>query len=124
MPTLSLSFLNRRTINKQVCRVCHELAELKAERLCGDCARIKAQIQVRISQLPDGDANKQPSQCKRAYCLCTACGGRILDPHPFCQSDPKQAHGREVHFHPRCHALWLEIGLGVAPATTSTLIIE
>jgi hypothetical protein len=34
VPTVSLSFLNRRTINKQVCRVCHERAELKTERLC------------------------------------------------------------------------------------------
>jgi hypothetical protein len=32
---LSLSFLNRRTV-KQVCRVCREIAELKAEALCAE----------------------------------------------------------------------------------------
>jgi len=31
--TVNLSFLNRRTINKQVCRICQEFTELKS-----DCA--------------------------------------------------------------------------------------
>ena len=51
---VSLSFLNRGTINKQVCRVCHGFAELKSERLCGDCTRIKAQIRLRFSEAVRG----------------------------------------------------------------------
>jgi hypothetical protein len=43
VPTVSLSFLDRGKV-KQVCRGCHAIAELKTERLCADCARIKAQI--------------------------------------------------------------------------------
>jgi hypothetical protein len=38
--TVNLSFLNRRTINKQVCRICQEFTELKHERLCGECTRV------------------------------------------------------------------------------------
>ena len=47
VPTVSLSFLHRRTV-RQVCRVCHEIAELKTERLCAVCVRIKAQIRSRF----------------------------------------------------------------------------
>ena len=119
MPNVSLSFLNRRgKIAKQVCRICRELAELKTEGLCADCARVKAQIHLHISQRPaDGDSSKQAQQCKRSGCLCAPCGKRIVDLHPFHPSDPAGAQGRGVHFHPRCHALWLEAAreFGVGP---------
>ena len=39
MPSVSLSFLNRKTVNKQVCRICREFAELKTERLCAVCSQ-------------------------------------------------------------------------------------
>ena len=56
VPTVSLSFLNRRTV-RQVCRVCHEIAELKTERLCAVCVRIKAQIR---SRFPDAVRGTTP----------------------------------------------------------------
>ena len=101
----SLSFLNRnRGKTKQVCRICREIAELKTEGLCAECARVKAQIHLHITQQPaDGDSGKQAQQCKRSGCLCAPCGRRILDPHPFQPSDPARVGGREIHFHPRCH---------------------
>ena len=105
----SLSFLNRnRGKTKQVCRICREIAELKTEGLCADCARVKAQIHLHITQQPaDGDSSKKAQQCQRSGCLCAPCGRRIVDLHPFHPSE-----GREVHFHPRCHALWLEAARG------------
>jgi hypothetical protein len=117
VPTVSLSFLNRRTINKQVCRVCHERAELKTERLCANCARIKAQIGLRF---PDAIRRTitipAEQQCKRPGCLCAACDGRTLDPHPLYLFDLARADRREIHFHPRCHELWLEAaGLDAHP---------
>jgi hypothetical protein len=48
VPSVSLSFLNRKTVNKQVCRICHEFAELKTERLCAVAVRIEAQIRSRF----------------------------------------------------------------------------
>jgi hypothetical protein len=50
--TVNLSFLNRRTINKQVCRICQEFTELKHERLCGECTRIKTRLR---SGFPDAE---------------------------------------------------------------------
>jgi len=108
-----LSFLNRDKTVKQVCRICREIAELKTEGLCADCAHVKAQIHLHITQQPaDGDSSKQAQQCKRSDCLCAPCGRRILDPHPFQPSNPARVGGREIHFHPRCHALWLEAAGG------------
>jgi len=103
----TVSFFNRRTINKQVCRVCHELAELKMERLCAGCTRIKAQLRSRFPDAARVMASSHEERCKRASCLCSACDGRTLDSHPFYPSEPTR---REIHFHPRCHELWLEIG--------------
>jgi hypothetical protein len=105
--TVSLSFLNRRTINKQVCRVCHEFTELKMERLCADCTRIKAQLHSRFPHATRVMANSHEQPCKRLSCLCSGCDGRTLDLHPFYPVGPTR---RELHFHPRCHELWLEIG--------------
>lgn len=114
-----LGFLNSGTTTrvKQVCRICHEIAELKSEELCPDCAWVKAQIRVRIPQQPPrsstgGDSSKQEHQCKASGCLCLACSRRILDPHPFHLSDPTRARGREIHLHPRCQALWLDDARG------------
>jgi hypothetical protein len=62
VPTVSLSFLNRGKV-KQVCRVCHEVAELKAERLCAVCVRIKAQIRSLFGCGPrdNGDSSRAVS---------------------------------------------------------------
>ena len=108
MPTASLSFLNRRTVNKQVCRVCHTIAELRADRLCAECTRIKTQLS---SRFPDAMRRTVAAeqQCKRSGCVCAACDLRTLDLHPFY---PSELAPRETHFHPRCHELWLEIRLG------------
>jgi hypothetical protein len=116
VPNVSLSFLNKRTI-KQVCRVCHELAELKTERLCTDCARIKAQLRVRFPDAVRRTTGISGQQlCRRSGCLCAACGVRTLDPHPLYPSDPARADRQEIHLHPRCHALWLEAaGLDARP---------
>jgi len=100
---------------KQVCRVCHEFAELKTQQLCGECVSRKAQIQRRISQLSQPSNAEQEQRCSRSGCSCAACGRGILDPHPFCT--PTAERGREIHFHPRCHELWMEIrGLNARPA--------
>jgi hypothetical protein len=108
--TVSLSFLNRRTIDKQVCRVCGEFAELKTERLCTHCTRVKAQLR---SRFPDAARRGIAEEhCTRSNCVCGACGGRTLDSHPSYPTDPTRP---EIHFHPRCHELWLELGLGVQP---------
>jgi hypothetical protein len=108
VPNVSLSFLNRRTI-KQVCRVCHELAELKTERLCAVCARIKAQIHLRFPEaVLRTMAIPAEQQCERSGCSCAACDGRTVDPHPLYLFDLARADRREIHFHPRCHELWLE----------------
>ena len=115
MPSISLSFLNRRTINKQVCRVCHELAELKTERLCADCTRIKAQIRSRFDEAVRGTiAIPGEQQCKRPGCSCAACDGRTFDLHPLYSFDAARADRREIHLHPRCHELWLEALTGLA----------
>jgi hypothetical protein len=127
MLNATVGFLNRgRTTQvKEVCRICRELAELETDRLCADCARIKARIRWHIRRQPaDGDSGKQALQCKRLGCLCPPCGRRIFDLHPFQDlhpfhsSDPAGAQGREVHFHPRCHALWLEAAKGTDASTS------
>jgi hypothetical protein len=83
VPTVSLSFLNRGTV-KQVCRVCHEIAELKTERLCADCTRIKAQIRLRFPDAVRRTITIPAEQhCKRTGCSCAACDGRTLDAHPL-----------------------------------------
>ncbi len=116
MPTVRLSFLNRRTV-RQVCRVCHELAELKTERLCAVCTQIKAQIRLRFPHAVRGTmAIPAEQQCRRSGCPCAACGVRTLDAHPLYPSDPARADRREIHLHPRCHELWLEAaGLDARP---------
>jgi hypothetical protein len=120
MLNATLDFLNRgkTTQVKEVCRICRELAQLETDRLCADCARIKARIRWHIRQHPaDGDP-KEELQCKRLGCLCPPCGRRIFDLHPFHSSDPAGAQGREVHFHSRCHALWLEAAKGTDASTS------
>ena len=108
MPTISLSFLNKRKL-KQVCRVCHGFAELKSEQLCAECARIKSQTSLRFAEAVRGTiAIPAEQQCKRPDCSCAACDGRTLDLHPFYLFDLARAERREIHFHPRCHELWLE----------------
>jgi hypothetical protein len=116
VPNVSLSFLNRRAL-KQVCRVCHELAELKPERLCPVCTHIKAQIQLRFAEaIRRTIAIPAQQYCKRLGCSCAACDTRTLDPHPLYQFDLARADRREIHLHPRCHELWLEAtGLDTRP---------
>jgi len=65
VPTVSLSFLNRGKV-KQVCRVCHEIAELKTDRLCAVCVRIKAQIR---SRFPDAVVGQWQSRRSSARVL-------------------------------------------------------
>jgi len=112
--TVNLSFLNRRAINKQVCRVCHELTELKTERLCAACTQIRARLRLDLGDVARMAYSEH--QCKRSGCFCSACGGRTLDAHPFYSLEPTR---RELHFHPRCHELWLELGPSARPDTTS-----
>ena len=113
MPNMSLSFLNRRTTIRQVCRVCHDLAELKAERLCAVCAGIKEKISLRFAEAVGGTiAIPEERQCKRAGCSCAACDGRTFDLHPLYLFELARADRREIHFHPRCHELWLEVVKG------------
>jgi hypothetical protein len=103
---------------KGTCRICREIAELKTERMCGDCARVKAQIRTRIPQhLPkytsaDEASTQQP--CTRSGCKCGACDARTLGPHPRQPSSSASGLKRETHFHPRCHELWLEVARGGA----------
>ena len=113
MPTVSLSFRNRGKV-KQVCRICRELGELKTERLCANCARIKSQISVRFAEAVRGTiAIPAEQRCERLGCSCAACDGRTLDTHPLYLFDLAQADPREIHFHPRCHELWLEAAHGL-----------
>ena len=120
MATVNLSFLNRKTINKQVCRICQEFTELKQERLCGECTRIKAQLQSRFPDAEQTIASSTEQQCRRLSCICAACGGRTLDHHSLYPANPARANRAELHFHPRCHELWLELGSGARPETTLT----
>jgi len=113
--TVNLSFLNRKTINKQVCRICQEVTELKAERLCPECTRIKAQLRSGLPEAVRMMTSSDGHQCKRSGCVCSACGGKTLDAHPFYRSESAR---RELHFHPRCHELGLELGLGARADTT------
>jgi len=123
MATVSRSFLSRRKI-KQVCRVCHELAELKTERLCTDCARIKTQIRVRFPEAVCRTLTTPAEQhCRRSACLCAACDGRTLDPHPLYLFELARADRREIHFHPRCHDLWREAVTGLAAGSDQGLDI-
>ena len=113
MPTVSLSFLNRRKI-RRICRVCHELAELKAERLCAVCVHIKSQISLRFAEAVGGTIAIPPEQlCKRSGFSCAACDRRTLDVHPLYLFALARADRREIHFHPRCHELWLEAVKGL-----------
>jgi hypothetical protein len=114
MLNAALSFLNRGMEKpKQICRVCRELAEIRREGLCADCAHVKARIHLRITQRPaDGDTSQPTQECKRSGCVCPPCGRRIFDPHPFRPPDPAWTDCREIHFHPRCHELWLEAARG------------
>jgi hypothetical protein len=114
VPTVNLSFLNRggflnRGKIKEVCRVCHELAEMKADRLCAHCVWIKSKITARFAEAVRGTvAIPAQQQCQRYGCSCAACDTRTLAPHPIYVFDLAQANRREIHFHPRCHDLWLE----------------
>lgn len=112
MPTVS--FLNRGK-TKKVCRICRELAELKTERLCVHCTRIKAQIGVRFAEAVRGTiAIPAQQHCERSGCSCAACDGRTLDRHPLYLFDLGREDRREIHLHPRCHGLWLEAFTGLA----------
>jgi hypothetical protein len=116
-----LSLLSRGRTTKQACRVCHENAELKTEALCAVCAHLKARIHLHITQQPaDGDSKRQAQRCTRSGCLCAPCGQRILDPHPL----QPRADGREIHFHPRCHTLWLEAVQGVDASSSGRVTPE
>jgi len=47
MLNAALSFLNRGTEKpKQICRICRDLAEIRTEGLCTDCAHVKARIHL------------------------------------------------------------------------------
>jgi hypothetical protein len=108
VPTLRLSFLNRGKV-REVCQICRELAELKSERLCGHCVWIKARISSRFAEAVHGKiAIPAVQHCKRLSCSCAACDGKTLDPHPLYLFDLAGSARREIHFHPRCHDLWLE----------------
>jgi hypothetical protein len=96
VPTVSLSFLNRGKV-KQVCRVCHGIAELKTERLCADCSRIKGQILFRFADAVRGRiAVPAEQQCKRSGCSCAACDGRTLEAHSLYLFDLARADRREI----------------------------
>jgi hypothetical protein len=105
---------------KGTCRVCREIAELRTERLCGDCARVKALIRARIPRhLPKyissaDETSPQKQHCMRSGCKCGACDERTLGPHPIQACNPARDPKRETHFHPRCHELWLETASGAA----------
>jgi len=108
VPSMNLSFLNRGKV-REACRVCREIAELKTERLCGRCVWIKSQINARFAAAVRGTiAIPAQQHCKSLGCLCAACDARTLDPHPRYLFDLARADRREIHFHPRCHDLWLE----------------
>ena len=108
MPTASLSFLNRRKV-KQVCRICREIGDLKNERLCAPCVRIKSQISARFAEAVRGTITIPAQQeCERVGCSCAACDGKTLDTHRLYRFNLAGADRREIHFHPRCHDLWLE----------------
>ena len=109
--TERLNSLKPWKIVKEVCRVCRENAELQTERLCPDCARIKAHIRLRF---PDAVRRTMTTSadCGRTGCVCAACSTRIFTPHPLSPSDAASADRREIHFHPRCHELWLEAAKG------------
>ena len=105
---VTLSFLDKRK-NKQVCRICRELDELKTEGLCAHCVWIKSQISVRFGEAVRGTiAIPGQQRCERYGCSCAACDGRTLAPHPLYLFDLARGDRREIHFHPRCHELWLE----------------
>lgn len=123
VPTVSLSFLNRGKV-KQVCRVCHGLAELKTERLCADCSRIKGQILLRFADAVRGTITvPAEQQCKRSGCSCAACDGRTLDAHSLYLFDLARADRREIHFHPRCHELWVEAVTGLVARPDQGVVI-
>jgi hypothetical protein len=108
VPTVSLSFLNRGKV-RAVCRVCREISELKTDQLCGRCVWIKSQISGRFAGAVQGTiAIPAQQHCKSLGCQCAACDGRTLDPHPLYIFDVGRADRRQIHFHPRCHDLWLE----------------
>ena len=108
MATISLSFRNSGKV-KQVCRICRELRELKRDRLCAGCVRIKSQISVRFAEAVRGTVAIPAEQhCERRGCACAACDVRTLDSHPLYLFDLARAERREIHLHPRCHELWLE----------------
>jgi hypothetical protein len=99
---------------KGTCRVCREIAELRTERLCSDCVRVKAQIRARIPRhlpkygAPVEDASTGEQRCTRSGCKCGACDERTLGPHPIQPFNLARDSKRETHFHPRCHELWRE----------------
>ena len=124
VPTVSLSFLNRGKIKQQVCRVCHGIAELKTERLCADCSRIKGQILLRFADAVRWTiAVPAEQQCKRSGCSCPACDGRTLDAHSLYLFALARADRREIHFHPRCHELWVEAVTGLVARPDQGVVI-
>jgi len=124
VPTVSLSFRNRGKV-KQVCRICRELGEIKSERLCAECVRIKSRISVRFAEAVRGTiAIPAEQRCERLGCSCGACDGRTLDTHPLYLFALAGADRREIHFHPRCHELWREAvnGLNSGPEQAIDII--
>jgi hypothetical protein len=109
---------------KQVCRICRELGEIKAERLCADCVRIKSQISLRFAEAVCGTiAIPTEQHCERLGCSCAACDARTLGPHPLYLFDLARADRREIHFHPRCYKLWLEAMSGINNGTEQAMDI-
>src|SRR5262245_52817104 len=98
--TERLTFLKTGNVVKGVCRVCREPAVLETEGLRRDCARIKAQICLRV---PDAIRRTMPTsaRCWQFGCLCAACSRATIDHHPLYLSNPARADRRAIPLHPR-----------------------
>ena len=84
------------------------------QRLYAPCVRIKSQISAGFAEAVRGTMTIPAQQtCERVGCSCAACDGRTLDSHRLYRFNLAGAVRREIHFHPRCHDLWLEAVTGV-----------
>lgn len=71
MRTVALSFLNRRRINKQVCRICHELAALR-QNGCPRIAPGSKRSSGRASPMARGACQAHTSGSANALTVCVA----------------------------------------------------
>src|SRR5262245_40814692 len=111
--TVSLSFRNRRTINNNWRTSVLSLSRQARGRLGRPVSRIKSQISLRFADAVLGAiAIPAEQHCERLGCSCAACDVRTLDSHPLYRFDLARGDQREIHLHPRCHELWLEIRFG------------